>query len=372
MVAPLLSVEARLNKRAIERIKRRILDWYGLYHRDLPWRRTKDPYAIWVSEIMLQQTQVDTVIPYFQRFIDRFPSVEALAKASLEEVLKVWENMGYYTRARHLHEAAREILLCHDGRVPNSEEELRSLPGVGAYTAGAILSLAFGERVPAVDGNVRRVLSRLCYITDPLEKPKTQKAIYAIAEVMVPERNAADFNQGLMELGALVCSPRDPSCSTCPVKAHCLALKRHKVNCVPLRSRKVVIPHKHMTAAVFNGKTGGRVLIVRRPPHGLLGGLWKFPGGEKRAGESLGEALERTVAEEVGIVADPGREIASVKHAYTHFRVTMHVFQCHGKRGRPKALGCDQWKWIRPKEIQAYPFSKVDRKVMDAMDIAYQ
>ena len=318
---------------------------------------------------MLQQTQVDTVVPYFKRFMDRFPSVEALAEASLEEVLKVWQNMGYYNRARHLHKAAREIRLYHDSRIPNSADGLRSLPGVGAYTAGAILSLAFGERVPAVDGNVKRVLSRLCCITGPLEKSKTQKAIYAIAEAMVPKRNAAEFNQGLMELGAMVCTPRDPSCTTCPVKAFCLALRNHKVDRVPLKSKKVSIPHKHMTAGILNGQTGGRVLVVRRPPYGLLGGLWKFPGGEKRADESLEEALKRTVAEEVGMEVIPGRETASVKHSYTHFRLTMHVFPCYGKRGRPRAVGCDQWRWIRPKELDAYPFSKVERKVMDALDI---
>lgn len=350
-----------------KRIAKQVVDWYVQQQRDLPWRRTRDPYAIWISEVMLQQTQVETVIPYYHRFLTRFPKVEALARSRLQEVLKVWENLGYYSRARNIHAAAGEILRRHHGRIPDTMEDLQGLPGIGPYIAAAILCFAFGKRIPTVEANVNRVLCRLFNIRTPLDRSDTRKRIYALAEDLVPKGTSSFFNQGLMDLGATVCTPLNPACNRCPLATHCQALELGVQEELPLKKKKGPLPHKRMTAAIFMDRKK-RLLIVQRPPRGLLGGLWKFPGGECMAGESLDGALRRTVKAELGIRAYVKKPLASVKHAYTHFRTTLHGFHCR-RVGEPENLGCSRWAWAAMSDLAGLPFSKVDRKIMEAMKI---
>jgi A/G-specific adenine glycosylase len=343
-------------------ISQRILKWYEHNQRDLPWRDTKDPYFILVSEMMLQQTQVDTVIPYYHRFITQFPTLETLARASRREVLKAWENLGYYARARHLHLAAKEVTERMGGAIPDNEEELVSLPGIGSYTAAAVLSIAFGRRVPAVDGNVRRVLCRLFAIRSPLEEAKTRKRIHKLAANLVPVK-ASLFNQGIMDLGATICTPRNPACLRCPVHKSCLAYEKGLQETLPVTRKRGPLPHKQMTAGILCN-THDKLLIVQRPAKGLLGGLWKFPGGERDTGTSLQKSLEKVIQMELGIEVRVGEKIAAVKHTYTHFRITLHAFRCTLRGGAPKALNCHSWQWSDPRNFDDFPFSKVERKVM--------
>ncbi|UCB49913.1 MAG: A/G-specific adenine glycosylase [Deltaproteobacteria bacterium] len=352
--------------KALRAISDRILSWYGRHKRDLPWRKTRNPYFIWVSEVMLQQTQVDTVIPYYHRFLKQFPTIEALAKASLQEVLKAWENMGYYARARHLHAAAGEVVNRMGGKIPQTWDELIRLPGIGSYTASAILSFAFGKTFPTVDGNAQRVLCRLHAIQEPIDQSSTQKKVYELAARMIPSKDPASFNHGIMELGATICKPRSPLCNTCPVADLCLAIQKGLQEVLPIMRERKPLRHKEMTAAVIGDKRG-RLLIVQRPNRGLLGGLWKFPGGERGPDETLQQGLRRRVREELGIGIRVGEAFASVDHAYTHFRITLHAFRCARRNGRPRAIDCHKVQWVKPDRLDDFPFSRADRKVIEAL-----
>ncbi|MFZ7111122.1 MAG: A/G-specific adenine glycosylase [Desulfatiglandales bacterium] len=347
-------------------IRERILAWYARNQRDLPWRNTRDPYRIWVSEIMLQQTQVDTVIPYYHRFLERFPTVADLAGASMDEVLKVWENLGYYSRARHMHAAAGEIVGHLNGRFPSSAQDLQRLPGIGTYTASAVMSFAFGDSVPTVDGNFKRVLSRVFAIRESIEKVSIRRLIYAIAAELVPPGDSSGFNQGLMDLGATLCLPRRPSCGNCPLQDLCLAFQRGIQETLPVKSKRPPLPHRVMTAAVVRD-AGRRLLVVQRPFRGLLGGLWKFPGGERRPREGLEQALERSVRDELGISIKAQEAIASVSHTFTHFRMTLHAWRCVLTAGSPRALGCMDWQWITWDGLSHGAFSRADRKIMEIL-----
>jgi A/G-specific adenine glycosylase len=316
---------------------------------------------------MLQQTQVETVIPYFERFLSRFPSVEMLAAASQDDVLKTWENMGYYARARNLHQAAGEIVKRFNGRLPDTWDELTGLPGIGTYTAGAILSIAFGQAVPAVDGNVKRLMSRLFAIKEPLENGATQGIVRALAEELVPSKDPGGFNQALMDMGANVCTPRQPRCSRCPVSTDCEAHRDGLQDLLPLVKKRGPLPHAHVTAAVIWDESR-RLLITQRPDRGLLGGLWKLPGGPQRADEEpLKQSLRTQVLEELGVRIQVGKPITSVKHAYTHFRITLHAFDCTHRAGKPKALGCPDWRWAKPGQLNTFAFSKADREIIKAV-----
>lgn len=343
-----------------------LLNWYQRHERELPWRQSDDPYRIWVSEIMLQQTQVDTVIPYYHRFLEAFPTVEALAAAELDVVLKIWEGMGYYARARNLHAAAQTVVAELDGEVPTTWEELTRLPGIGPYTAGAILSIAFGQCVPAVDGNVRRVLSRLFAIEEPMDKSRTQRRLREVAQEFVPAEAPGRYNQALMDLGATICTPQKPACLLCPLNDLCEANQRGLQDTLPVTAKRKPTPHYDVTAGViWNGD--GRVLIAQRPTEGLLGGLWEFPGGKQEAEESLEACLQREIREELGIEISVGERIAAVDHAYTHFRITLHAFHCTHKAGEPEALGCADWRWVTLDELDDFAFPKADRTVIDAL-----
>ncbi|MFH1080605.1 MAG: A/G-specific adenine glycosylase [Pseudomonadota bacterium] len=349
-------------------ISKTLLAWYDRCQRILPWRKHPDPYRVWISEIMLQQTQVDIVIPYYHRFLKRFPDVAALAEAPLDDVLKAWENLGYYARARNLRQTALILVKKFNGKLPDTWEAIITLPGIGNYTAGAILSIAFGKAVPAVDGNVRRVLSRLYAVREPVNQRETQKRLHALAASLIPKTAPGSFNQALMDLGAMICVPKSPACADCPLRIQCKARQFGLQDLLPMPEKKPATPHERVTAAVIFNRQG-QVMIVRRPARGLLASLWKFPGSIVKEKELLEEGLTRTVREELGIRIRAGKPLASVNHAYTHFRITLTAFRCFRRSGRPRALACQEWRWASPDDLENLTFSKADRAVISIMKL---
>jgi len=342
-----------------------LLAWFATHERQMPWRGSPDPYAVWVSEVMLQQTQVATVTPYYERFLRRFPDVGALARARLDDVLKTWEGLGYYSRARNLHAAAKTIVADLDGEIPRTVEGLCELPGIGRYTAGAIASIAFGLDEPVLDGNVARVLSRVFLVRTPPKEPRTATRLWDLARELLPKGRAGEFNQALMDLGATVCTPRKPACIVCPIAPVCRARAKGLQDALPAKSRRKPLPHHEICVGVVRKK--GRVLIDRRKPEGLLGGLWEFPGGKRRKGESREACVRREVLEELGVRARVGERFAVVRHAYSHFRVTIHAFECEFESGRPRAIRCAAWKWVRPREFVRFAFPAANRRIIAAL-----
>ncbi|MFQ3567612.1 MAG: A/G-specific adenine glycosylase [Aggregatilineales bacterium] len=347
-----------------------LLAWYDRFQTDLPWRarpgEQPDPYRVWLSEIMLQQTQVETVKPYFERFLAVFPTFEALAAAPLEAVLKQWEGLGYYSRARNLHRAAQQIVTEHEGRFPAGVEALRALPGIGRYTAGAIASIAFGLAAPVLDGNVIRIYARLLDLADDVTETATQRRLWQQAEDWLPTDRPGDYNQALMDLGRLVCRPRAPLCDACPLVAACLAFQRGTQAQRPVKKRKAPPPHYDVAAGlVWNDR--GQLLIAQRPLDGLLGGLWEFPGGKREAGETLTECLRRELREELAIEVEVGDLFTVVRHGFTHFKITLHAFTCRHTAGTPQTIGVADWAWVMPEQLDAYSFGKADRAVIEAL-----
>jgi A/G-specific adenine glycosylase len=343
-----------------------LLRWAARNLRALPWRaEPRDPYRVWVSEIMLQQTQAATVIPYFGRFMERFPTLQALARAPLDDVLKLWEGMGYYARARNLRRAAQQVMAEWGGKLPDTVQELSKLPGIGRYTAGAIASIAFGRDAAVVDGNVRRVLCRVYAIHGDARQPKAQKRLWALAEANLPQGKAGRWNEAMMELGATICTPRLPRCDECPFVRVCRAYALSIQEKLPERATQKRVPHYDVTAAIIRKR--GRVLIAQRPLDGMLGGLWEFPGGKRERGESLPECLQREIKEELGIEIKVGRPVTQVEHAYTHFRITLHAFECRHVSGRPHTLQVADWRWVALDELDDFAFAATDRKIIRAL-----
>ncbi len=344
----------------------RILIWYGMEARRLPWRGAADPYAVWISEIMLQQTRVETVIPYFEAWMKRFPGVRDLAAASEQEVLSAWEGLGYYGRARSLRKAAQHIVREHGGELPDDLAALAGLPGVGRYTAAAIASIAFGQDAAALDGNIRRVLARVFDLETPADSPAGERALWALAQEHLPKGRAGDYNQALMDLGATVCLPRRPACPTCPLESHCRARRLGVEQKRPVMRPRQKVPHYVVTAAVIRRR--GRVLLAKRPSKGLLGGMWEFPGGKLEEGEDLPSALRRELREELGVQVRVGAAFGVYRHAYTHFRITLHAFLCELSGGRPRPIQAAELAWVRPGELAGYPMGKVDRMIAGELD----
>lgn len=338
-----------------------LLAWFRQNGRILPWRGHPDPYAVWVSEIMLQQTQVETVIPYFEKWMRLFPSAAALAAATEQAVLNAWEGLGYYSRARNLRKAARIVVAEYGGRLPAEVESLRRLPGIGRYTAGAIASLAFGLDQPALDGNLKRVLARLFDVTGPVNSPAGERILWNLAAENLPPGQAGDYNQALMDLGALVCTPRNPDCAACPVSGFCRACRNGTQAERPVRAARPPQPHYVVSAAVI--RRDGKILLAQRPQNGLLGGLWEFPGGKQEPGESLPDCLKREIQEELGTEIEVGEFVGEFRHAYTHFKITLHAFECRLLDGEPRPVEAQAVYWAGMDELGDFPMGKVDRQI---------
>lgn len=341
---------------------RDLLVWFADAQRDLPWRHTRDPYRIWVSEVMLQQTQVGTVIPYYDRFLTRFPDLASLSRAPLDDVLKLWEGLGYYARARNLHAAAREIMANHRGVVPDHPERFRELPGVGVYVRAAVMSIAFGQPLASVDGNVKRVLARAFGVDEPIDRPEGTRSIQELADLLLDREQPGTFNQAVMELGALVCRPRNPDCPACPWSHDCVAHAEGSTNDYPHKSPRRMAPTARIAVGVVARR--GRVLITRRAETAMLGGLWEFPGGKIRAGESPEHACQREIREETGLDVDVIERVARVRHAYSHLKVEIDVFRCTNRKGRVHLNGPVDHRWILLEETGQYAFPKANHKFM--------
>ena len=348
-----------------------LLAWYQLNKADLPWRRDRDPYRVWLAEIMLQQTQVDTVIPYYARFIAAYPTIEALADAPLDAVLKRWEGLGYYSRARNLRRAARIVVERHDGQLPSEATELKKLPGIGPYTAGAISSIAFGRPAPLLDGNVMRLFARLLDLPDDISDKPVQERLWQQASDWLPSDQPGDYNQALMELGQRVCRPKQPRCVDCPIQSACAAYAAGTVDQRPVKRKRPPIPHFDVTAGLIRDPSG-KLLIAQRPLDGLLGGLWEFPGGKQEAGETLPDCLARELREELAIEVEVCALFTVVDHAFTHFKITLHAFECRylqpiPPHSEPQCLGAINWAWVEEDELSHYSFGKADREVIAAL-----
>jgi A/G-specific adenine glycosylase len=346
---------------AVTGFSQALLAWYDEESREMPWRGLTDPYAIWVSEIMLQQTRVETVRPYYLRWMALFPDINTLAQASEQDVLHAWEGLGYYARARNMLKAARMIVDEFAGDFPIDIEDIRRLPGVGVYTAAAISSIAFGEDESAIDGNIRRVLARLGDITEPLGSLEAEEKFRHSAEEFLPRGKAGEFNQAMMDLGATVCTPKQPKCNTCPVQRFCQAFELGIQAERPVIPLKAAVPHIQVTAAVIQRNL--QVLIALRPSGGLLGGMWEFPGGKVEPGESDAEALVRETREELGTMVDVGGLVGTYNHAYTHLRVTLRAYYCNIKGIEPAALEAMEIRWVAVGALVDYPMGKIDRMI---------
>lgn len=339
----------------------RILDWYASHGRKLPWRGNPDPYVIWVSEIMLQQTRVKTVIPYFGRWMEHFPTVSRLAAASEQEVLSVWEGLGYYSRARNLHTAAKIVMEEYDSELPHDLAGLRRLPGIGRYSAGAIASIAFGMDVPTLDSNLQRVFARVFDVSQLADSPTGKEILWALAEENLPAGRAGDYNQALMDLGASLCLPRTPDCLLCPVNSLCQARALGIQEQRPVRKPKTKVPYFIVTAAVLS--RDGKILLTKRHSKGLLGGMWEFPGGKIEKGETLEGCLTREIREELGVDVRVGNPFGIYQHAYTHFRIILHAFRCELAVGEPRPIEAAELAWVNPADLGGYPMGKVDRQI---------
>lgn len=346
--------------------RERLITWYDKNKRELPWRGSDDPYRIWLSEIMLQQTRVDQALPYFERFIEKFPTVEDLADAGQQEVLKAWEGLGYYSRARNLHQAAKTIVGEFGGEIPDSWDAITSLKGVGPYTASAVLSIAYRKPHAVLDGNVIRVLARYFAIEEDVRDSSTRKILQEQADELLDRDRPGDFNQALMELGALVCTPANPSCEACPVQAGCTAYSTLKAGVLPYKSPSGKKPHHQIGVGIcFN--ENGEVLIARRPEDAMLGGLWEFPGGKKKENESIEETVTRELKEELGVAVRVDRPFMKLDHAYSHFKITLHAYLCTIIEGTPDPKTGNAVKWVPVSRLEDFPFPRANRRLTEKL-----
>ena len=339
-----------------KRFARAIAAWQREHGRhDLPWQNTRDPYAIWVSEIMLQQTQVATVIPYYERFMSSFPDVGALARAPLDDVLAHWSGLGYYSRARNLHRAARVICDAHRGRFPSTFEGIAALPGIGRSTAAAIMVFAHGARLAILDGNVKRVLSRACGIAGYPGDTPVADALWRAAERLLPRARIEAYTQGLMDLGATLCLQRKPRCEVCPVSTGCVALREDRIEALPAPRPRKSLPHRRTVMLIL--QNSGELLLEKRPAPGIWGGLWCFP--EIEAAENAAHACMARFGARVG----PVERLPDIEHGFTHFRLTISPHRLHVSSVIPRAGEAEQ-RWIRIDKVQEAAIPAPVRRIL--------
>jgi A/G-specific adenine glycosylase len=347
------------NQRIAE-FRRRLLLWYKNHHRKLPWRKTQDPYKIWVSEVMLQQTTVTAVLPYYNQWIKYFPNIKILSQSPLQKVLKAWQGLGYYQRAKNLHKASRIIKDKFKGQIPPDYDELKKLPGFGPYTTAAVLSFAFDKPYTVIDANVRRIIIRLRRIR---RKASTNdKALLPFLETHLPLKKSGHFNQALMELGALICRPKNPRCLLCPVTEFCKAYQAGEQEVIPPPKKR---NYQKIEAVIGIIRKSGQILIQKRPSRGLLADLWEFPGGKKAAGESPEQALDREIKEELSAEVAEKNFLTKVHHAYTQYQVDLYAYECR-LRNEPR-LNRRQ-RWVTLKDIRQYPVPSGSAKIINLLE----
>jgi len=341
----------------------KLLIWFNENQRFMPWRETKDPYKIWLSEVMLQQTQVDTVIPYYNRFIEQYPDPESLASAHDDDVLKLWEGLGYYRRCHNFIQAVRDVNTQYDGKVPDDPNHFKQLPGVGDYTTAAVMSIAYNHVLPVVDGNVIRVITRFYMISDDVGKAATKKNILDRMTRLIPGDTPGDFNQAVMELGALVCTPKNPRCDECPISEYCGARQTQTTVLYPVISKKQKIPEYQVGLGLI--VRDGQFLIQKRPSTGHLAGLWELPGGKASQDETPVQALKRKCLEELGLDVNVYYKTAEASHVYSHFKIRVSVHICHIDQQKEVALKNQPLAWIYPQEHSLYAFPGVNHKLFE-------
>ena len=361
-----MNIHKKLLPEHYQDFREALLDWFKCYQRDMPWRNTDNPYHIWVSEVMLQQTQVKKVVDYYEKFINRFPSVRDLADAPLQDVLKVWEGLGYYARARNLHKAAQVIVNELDGEIPTDYATFRKLPGVGDYSAAAVQSIAFNAPYAAVDGNIKRVFARLFLMDAPINDAKSAKLFQQKADALLDPNAPGLFNQAVMELGAVICRPQSPACLVCPVNGFCEAFDATRQAEFPKRRETKRIPEHHLAVGVIYNKAG-EVLLTQRQLDGLLGGLWEFPGGKIVERETAEKACVRNIAEVVNLSVTNVRYLTRVRHAFTHFKIVVDVFQCDYVDGEVVLAGPRDAKWVTVAALRDYPLPRATHKFLEEL-----
>jgi A/G-specific adenine glycosylase len=354
-------VQNNLEKIDVQQFQNALIGWFTNEKRDLPWRRERDPYRIWVSEIMLQQTRVDTVIPYYEKFMEQFPSLDEFANADEEKILKAWEGLGYYSRVRNLQSACKEVQANYGGKVPNTPKEIANLKGVGPYTAGAVLSIAYGVPEPAVDGNVMRVLSRILSIYEDIAKPSTRKIFEDAVRKLISHENPSYFNQALMELGALICTPTSPSCLLCPVREHCTAFESGIQKELPVKSKKTKVKDVQLVSSILTDKNG-RILIHKRPETGLLANLWEFPNFEILSELKRGQAdfLDQ-LKSHFDVDADLIENLGSIEHVFSHLKWYIQIYS--GKI-TSDVQETSRLKLVSLDELESYAFPVSHQKML--------
>ena len=357
-----LNADATLAIPQKNKIQKKLLQWFKKKGRDLPWRKTKDPYAIWVSEIMLQQTQVATVIPYYKTFLKSFLTVRRLAQADLSKVLTVWEGLGYSSRARTLHHASQIVLYHFHGKIPDTLKDLLSLPGIGRSTAGAILSFAFHKEAPILDGNAKRVFSRLFAVSGSPGERKTEQLLWEISESLIPRGYSNPFNQALMDLGSMLCTSKEPECDRCPLRHFCKGRASGEPERYPSKGRKKAIPHREAVSAVI--KKDGKVLLNQRPPVGLLGGLWEFPNWKVEEKGRLRSRLrlKNYIQKNIGVNVEVKESIGTFRQTFSHFKLTLQVFHCDHLNGKGRG------KWVSFRNITLLPMSRIHRRIAEKIE----
>ncbi len=343
----------------------KLLEWYDSKAVALPWRGSHNAYKIWLSEIMLQQTRVTAVKDYYQKFLTKFPTIETLANASQDEVLKAWEGLGYYSRARNLHKLAKIVAQEMNGKFPETVEALQNLPGIGRYTAAAIASIAFDERAAVLDGNVIRILTRLYDIAEEIGSPKITKQLWDLADSLLPTERYGDYNQAIMDLGRLICLPRNPACQNCPVQQFCQAQKNNTVHLRPVKKAKAPLPNRYAMAAVVRDAQE-RILLVQRPQDGLLGGLWMLPQIECESDSDEQKILSQYFHAAFGLKIRVAEQMASAKQTFTHFHLLLRAFACEVMSGKLKTP--QKTAWASKQEIVNYSFGKSDQQILAALD----